>query len=150
MRIFDEKKEVELDEFDHEAGRLVSDRLFIAHHEAREASEEVGHYEVIREYSNGGKDVKWVIDEPAVTACAEHDEYEDILIFVPYTEAELAKKAARKEIAELKQKLRDTDYQAIKYAEGAMELIEFAPIREQRQAWRDRINELEEVIANED
>ena len=91
MRIFDESKQTELKEIDREAGRLVPDRLFIAHHDAREASEEIGHYEVIREYKNGGKDVKWVVDKPAVTACEEHDEYEDILVFVPYTEEELAK-----------------------------------------------------------
>ena len=149
MRIFDESKQTELKEIDREAGRLVPDRLFIAHHDAREASEEIGHYEVIREYKNGGKDVKWVVDKPAVTACEEHDEYEDILVFVPYTEEELIRIAARKEIAELKAKLRQSDYQAIKYAEGMITLSDYSPIREQRQAWRDRINSLEEVIGGE-
>ena len=46
-------------------------------------------------------------------------------------------------IAELKQKLADTDYKAIKYAEGLMVESEYAPIRGQRQAWRDEINRLE-------
>lgn len=150
MRIFDEKKEVELGEVDREAGKLVREKLFIAHHEAREAREEVGHYKTVREYPNGGKTVEWVVDEPAVAACAEHDEYEDILVFIPYTEKELAKFAAQKEIAELKAKLCSTDYKAIKYAEGMISLADYAPIREERQSWRDRINELEEVITNED
>lgn len=145
MRIFDKNKEYEIKEYDEESGKLVRDKLFIAHHEAREASAEVGHYEVIREYSNGGKDVKWVIDKPAVTACEEHDEYEDILVFVPYTEAEMAKFAAQREIAELKGKLRDSDYKAIKYAEGMISLSDYAPIREERQSWRDRIGELEAI-----
>ena len=58
----------------------------------------------------------------------------------------LAKINARKEIKELKQKLLDTDYQAIKYAEGWMTEDEYAPIKAERQAWRDRINELEATI----
>lgn len=49
------------------------------------------------------------------------------------------------EIENLKQKLFATDYQAIKYAEGHLSDEEYASIREQRQSWRDRINELEEM-----
>ena len=51
-----------------------------------------------------------------------------------------------KEIKELKQKLADTDYQAIKYAEGQISEAEYQPIKEERQMWRDRINELEVEI----
>ena len=145
MRIFDESKQNEIKDYDRAAGRLVRDTLFIAHHKAREACEEVGHYAVIREYPNGGRDVKWVVDKPAVAACEEHDEYEDILVFVPYTEKELARQAAEREIGELKAKLRETDYKAIKYAEGMITLADYAPIREERQSWRDRIGELETV-----
>lgn len=47
------------------------------------------------------------------------------------------------EIEDLKQKLFDTDYQAIKYAEGQLSEDEYQPIKEQRQAWRDEINKLE-------
>ena len=43
----------------------------------------------------------------------------------------------------IKQKLFDTDYQALKYAEGQLSEEEYALIKEQRQAWRDEINELE-------
>lgn len=46
-------------------------------------------------------------------------------------------------IAELKANLTATDYQAIKYAEGWLTDEEYEPIRAQRQAWRDEINELE-------
>ena len=49
------------------------------------------------------------------------------------------------EISELKGKLASTDYQAIKYAEGVLSEEEYAEMKAQRQAWRDRINELEEV-----
>lgn len=47
-------------------------------------------------------------------------------------------------IAELKYKLIETDYQAIKYAEGQLSEEEYAPIKAQRQAWRDEINLLEQ------
>ena len=49
-------------------------------------------------------------------------------------------------IAELKYKLMQTDYQAIKYAEGQLSEEEYAPIKAQRQAWRDEINLLESKI----
>lgn len=46
-------------------------------------------------------------------------------------------------IAELKQKLADTDYIACKIAEGAATREEYADVIAQRQAWRDEINRLE-------
>jgi len=46
-------------------------------------------------------------------------------------------------INELKQLLKKTDYQAIKFAEGQITLEEYEPMKLQRQAWRDEINELE-------
>lgn len=52
-------------------------------------------------------------------------------------------------INELKQLLTDSDYKAIKFAEGQMTEEEYAPIKAQRQAWRDEINELEESISSE-
>lgn len=60
----------------------------------------------------------------------------------------LEKTEELKEIEVLKQKLIDTDYQAIKFAEGQMSEEIYLPIKEQRQAWRDRINELEAQINN--
>ena len=57
------------------------------------------------------------------------------------TEQELAEKR----ICELKKLLFNTDYQAIKYAEGELTAEEFAPIKEQRRQWRAEINELEKI-----
>jgi hypothetical protein len=51
------------------------------------------------------------------------------------------------EILKLKFKLRDTDYQAIKYAEGLLTEEEYAPIKANRQAWRDEINALEKELS---
>lgn len=46
-------------------------------------------------------------------------------------------------IEELKIQLAATDYKAIKYAEGFISEEEYAPIKAERQAMRDKINELE-------
>lgn len=88
MRIFDENG-IEIESPDLEKGYLKNDSLLIQHHEAVEAVEEVGHYETVAEYPNGGKDVEWIIDTPGVEAKESWDEYEDILRYIPYTETEL-------------------------------------------------------------
>ena len=141
MRVYNETKTIELKEYDLSKGYLRGDRLFVKHHSAVAPVKAQGHYETVREYPNGGKDVEWVVDIPEVKGCYAWDEYEDINVYIPYT----AKELADIEIKELKQKLADTDYQAIKYAEGATSAEEYAPIKAIRQEWRDRINELEEV-----
>lgn len=51
------------------------------------------------------------------------------------------------EISILKKKLSNTDYQAIKYAEGQITEEEYQSMKEQRQAWRDEINKIEEELA---
>lgn len=60
----------------------------------------------------------------------------DLLATVPEVRKEY-------EIQELKKLLASTDYKAIKFAEGLLTEEEFAPIRQQRQEWRNKINELE-------
>lgn len=47
------------------------------------------------------------------------------------------------QILELKAQLSATDYKAIKYAEGLISEEDYAPIKTQRQTWRDQINVLE-------
>lgn len=56
------------------------------------------------------------------------------------------KELAEMRIFEIKQKLAETDYQAIKFAEGELTYAEFAPIKAQRKAWRDEINALEKSL----
>ena len=51
-----------------------------------------------------------------------------------------------KEIYELKQKLTQTDYKAIKYSEGLLTDEEYAEVKTQRQEWRTEINKLEEKL----
>lgn len=50
------------------------------------------------------------------------------------------------QIEQLKKLLADTDYQAIKYAEGLITEEEYTSMKVQRQAWRDEINELEKEV----
>ena len=52
----------------------------------------------------------------------------------------------KNKILELKNKLKETDYQAIKHFEGCLTDYEYEPIKAQRQAWRNEINELEKLI----
>ena len=47
-------------------------------------------------------------------------------------------------IWQLKELLQESDYKAIKYAEGWISEEEYAPIKAERQAIRDEINKLEE------
>lgn len=139
MRVFDVRKEYELSYYDLEKGYLESDKLFIRRHPEVYAQEEVGHYETVKEYSNGGKEVKWVVDIPKTKYQAAYDEYEDIQVYVPYNDKQLA----AMEIETLKRNLANTDYQAIKYSEGVMTESEYAPIKQQRKDWRYRINYLQ-------
>lgn len=62
------------------------------------------------------------------------------------SERDLQIEVWNREIFELKEELNATDYKAIKYAEGVMTDDEYQPVGIQRQAWRHRINELEEMI----
>lgn len=50
------------------------------------------------------------------------------------------------QITILKKKLEDSDYKAIKYAEGFISEEEYAPIKEERQNYRTQINQLEAEI----
>ena len=82
---------------------------------------------------------KWengeIVDDPTYPERKEQEERE---------EAERAKRQAIiDEVNALKKNLFDTDYQAIKHSEGWISEEDYAEIKAQRQAWRDRINELE-------
>ena len=53
------------------------------------------------------------------------------------------KRAIESEIAGLKQILTSTDYKALKFAEGQISATDYKETKQQRQALRDKINELE-------
>ena len=64
----------------------------------------------------------------------------DFAIAYPYNEEQYEKRA---QIKELKKYLKNTDYRALKYADGAYTEEEYAPYKKARAEARARINELE-------
>ena len=135
-RVFDQTKTQELTEYDLSLGKLVADRLVICRHEAVAAktAEEIAAdlsaqgktvvqidgkwYEVTATYPNGGKDIKNI---EAIAGKEAYDEYEDIYVYVPYSEVELSVIAANKAISEAKAYLAGTDYIVLKIAEAQAE-----------------------------
>ena len=106
MRILNSDKTQELsrDEIDLEKGHLVSDKLFVGHHEAVEASD-AKYADRVERLPNGSTQVWKDLISPAVEAKDAYDEYEDIQVYVPYTDDELKERADRKRHAELKSEL---------------------------------------------
>ena len=149
-KVYNENKTKILTDYDLNKGYLLPDEL-ITHYPAVQAVEEVGHYETVREYENGGKDVKYVIDTPAVQGTPERNETEEIFVYIPYTSEELEKIEKEKNIVsrimELKRFLFDSDYKAIKYAEGLISAEDYEETKATRQAWRDEINALESELS---
>lgn len=93
MKIYDEN-DMEIEAPDLNKGYLTEEKRFVAHHEAVEAVAEVGHYETIAEYQNGGKDVSWIIDTPGVAAKDAWDEFETVQVFHEYSAEEIAARNA--------------------------------------------------------
>ena len=92
---------------------------------------------------------KYYIDEKEV----EWEEFLNALNSGDYTlteateEKEVLKSGnLEKEILDLKEKLSETDYQAIKHSEGEITNAEYELIKQRRREWRRRINELEKEI----
>ena len=109
-RVFNEDKTQALTEYDLTLGKLVKDKLFVAHHEAvlevvaKTVEEKVAAYQaegqsveqhngkyflVVAQYPNGGKDIAEIFPTQAVPAKEAYDEYEDIYVYKPYTAEEL-------------------------------------------------------------
>lgn len=106
MRIFDETKTYELnfENLNLEKGYLKPDKLFIKHHDKVEAQE--AKYARREEQLPNGSTQAWkVLVMPAIKAKEAYDEYEDIQVYIPYTETELKERADRKRLAELKAEL---------------------------------------------
>ena len=61
-------------------------------------------------------------------------------------EKQLQLMQARAELYAKQNALKATDYKALKYSEGLFTEQEYAPIKAERQALRDRINELKTTI----
>lgn len=82
MRVFNQEKTQELKEYDLTKGYLKQDILDVH----KDFIEEKGHYELVKEYPNGGKDYKWVID---TLGQEEEDHKEDIYVYIPFSEEDI-------------------------------------------------------------
>lgn len=87
MRVFNQEKTQELTIYDLTKGKLVDDTITTTI-QAVQGQEEVGHYEVVATYSNGGQDVEWVVDKPYIEAQLEREEIEQIQVYIPFTAEE--------------------------------------------------------------
>ncbi len=90
MRIFDEEliNEINYSDVDFSIFKLVQTKRLVKHHEAVKEIKEKFHYEVIKEYANGGKDVKKVVDVASVEPKDAYDEFEDVLQIAYLTDDE--------------------------------------------------------------
>ena len=88
MKVYNQDKTNILEEYDLTKGYLKDDKL-IHHYDEIPFIEEKGHYETIREYANGGKDVEWVVDVKGQEYHPSRDEEEKIYVYIPYTSIEL-------------------------------------------------------------
>lgn len=141
MRIFNEAKTEELYSPDLSLGLLYPSTL-TTHIPYSAPVAEVGHQEIIREYPNGGKDAKWVIDIEGKPEILEHDEIENILVYREFTE----KEKAEREILSLKAYLSETDWVVVKCMEmGLIPATAYPEITTKRAEARARINTLEEI-----
>lgn len=74
----------EIFSYDLSLGYLVEDKIFVTHYPAIEPIPERFHYEVVKEYPNGGKDLMKIIDVPETPGREAYDLYEDVLRYIPY------------------------------------------------------------------
>ena len=121
MRILDQNdNEITEATIDLTNGHIEIETIIKAHHEAVEASPGKSHIEVLREYTNGGRDVATVWDEEPVEAKDAWDEKETIQRYIPYTEDELKERAEQAE-AERKAGLAPTNSDL---SDGAVDLAQ--------------------------
>lgn len=125
---------------DLEKGYLKNDTRIIAHHEAVEAKDEVWHYDFIEFLNSGGTELVYVVDEPACPAVEAYDDVEEILIYVLYTEEELA----RNEFHRLSSYLTRTDYVCFKVLEGVSTINDYKDVFDKRKEVRKRMSILKD------
>lgn len=166
MRIFSEdfQKQYEENEIDLKKGHLEPGIYTYIKPEVQEVKGE-GHYEVIAEYENGGKEVEWVWDKEEVPYEPAQQIDEDVYVYVLYTDTELKMMGlyeySAEELEELKkQKWKDnqqihinnykeclynTDYKVIKFLEGWLSQEEFEENKIIRESYRNKIRYLESL-----
>ena len=155
MKIYNEDKtqELKLEDLNLELGRLIEINEVIVHEEIPYIQEQ-GHYEIIAEYPNGGKDVEWIVDVVGQEGKEAYEEPVTYQIYRPYSKEYLHNKEIFLQIEALKRELAAGDYKILKRFEGYYTDEEFEIIKEERKTMRDEINKLEnqlyEIIPEEE
>lgn len=88
MKIYNETKTEIIENPDLKLGRLKDDRILVDVIPAQEEIKEVYHYEYV-EYENGGRDRIKIIDTPYQPKKPQEEIYEDIQVYIPYSQKEL-------------------------------------------------------------
>lgn len=140
MKVYDEFKTMELQTYDLENGKLVPDKLFIAHH-PEEAEIPAVKRKVVTRFANGGASAEWVTDVPAVPAKPAWDEYEDIMVYLPFTAEELKSKR----ISEIKNRLSELSEDFVQVWAGAV----ITDIEHRKNEFAALHNELRNILGKE-
>ena len=104
MKVYNQEKTYVLTNYDLEKGYLKEDELLIKVPEIREVKEE-GYYKTIAKYPNGGEEVEWVVTKKGIPYQPAHEETENILVYIPYTQEELIERNNQERIYEIKERL---------------------------------------------
>lgn len=124
MEIYNEHME-RIDNPDLTLGYL-KDSTRTVHHDAVEGVDEIWHYETIREYPNGGRDVERVVDVPGVKARDAWDEVIPIQIYVRYTQEELEAMEAERNKPTQEQRIAALENRLSAYEAAYMEGVQDA------------------------
>lgn len=119
MKVYNQNKtEIlgDLETFDSSAGKLVDDTIDVTI-PGRPAIERKTHFETVKVYDNGGKDVVEVVDVEGQEAEETHVEHVPVKVFIEYTEeerAEIEHEKAQLQLRELEEqkKRENLDYLA--------------------------------------
>ena len=147
MKIYNQDLTIEFqqDELDYSLGYLKDGSRENIIPEQKEIQEQ-GHYVVVAEYENGGKDVQWVVDQEYVPAREAGVEIENYQVYIPFTEAHLHNIVIREQIKEFEDALAKTDFQVLKYIEGELAEEHFLRIKNSLQHCREQIRLLQKEL----
>ena len=123
MRILNENS-VEISNPDLSLGYLSEEKILVAHHLAMEEVLEQWHYETIKEYSNGGKDVANIIDVAGVEAKEAWDEYETIQRYILYTDEQLKEIENQKNQPSMEERIAELEAQNEMLLQCVLEMSE--------------------------
>lgn len=137
MRVFNKEKSQELFYYDLEKGYLTNDRLLVKTHPSIPATDGVGHYKY-KNFPNGGVEREWIWDIEPKPEVKELEEYEDIKIYVPYTEEQLTEKR----IYTIKERLSKLSEDFIQSWAGAY----IQDIEERKKEFSELHNELRRIL----